>query len=182
MTIPSILGNVAFAEPRHTELPDCLLAAHAGPWQLCGRGIYVWTVFRCYWASLYTQSGTYEPGMPAILDLSYLRTLSKEQTVSISIEEMLRLRPEYTNRAPGWRSDLTPIIPDVKAGDRLVGYFDTEYGASFYSDQKSLGQIQDPDFASAFLAIWLDPATRAGALRTALLGRESISSSAEVLP
>lgn len=180
MTIPSTLGNVAFAEPLRAELPHCVLAAHAGPWQLCGRGIYVWTVFRCYWASLYTQSGTYDPVKPAILDLSYLRTLSKEQTVSISIEEMLRLRPEYTNRAQTWRSDLTLIIPNVKAGDRIVGYFDAKVGASFYSDQISLGQIQDPDFASAFLSIWLDPATRAGALRVALLGRESISS-AEVL-
>jgi hypothetical protein len=95
---------------------------------------------------------------------------------------MLRLRPEYSGRAQSWRSVLTPIIPDVKAGDRLVGYFDTEYGASFYSDRKSLGQVQDPDFSSAFLAIWLDPATRAGALRAALLRSESISPSAEVLP
>jgi len=182
MTTPSILGNVPFAELRHKELPQCVSAAHAGPWQLCGRGIYVWTVFRCYWASLYTQSGSFEPGMPAILDLSYLRTLSREQTVSISIEEMLRLRPEYSSRAQSWRSALTPIIPDVKAGDRLVGYFDMEYGASFYSDQKFLGQIQDPDFSSAFLAIWLDPASRAGALREALLGREVISPSAEALP
>ena len=182
MTIPSTACNVAFAEPRHAELPPSVLEAHAGPWRLCGRGIYVWTVFRCYWASLYTQSGTYGPGIPAILDLSYLRTLSKEQTVSISIEEMLRLRPEYSDRAQSWRSTLAAIIPDVKAGDRLVGYFDTEHGARFYSDQTSLGQVQDPDFSSAFLAIWLDPATRAGALRAALLGRESISPSAEVLP
>jgi hypothetical protein len=182
MTSPNNLGNIASTESREAELPQCVLAAHPGPWQLCGRGIYVWTVFRVYWASLYTQSGTYEPDMPAILDLSYLRTLSKEQTVSISIEEMLRLRPEYSNRAPSWRLALTPIIPDVKAGDRLVGCFDRAYGASFYSDQKCLGQVNDPDFASAFLAIWLDPATRAGALRTALLGREAIPSSVEMLP
>lgn len=181
MTISSILRNVPFAEPHHAELPQCVLTAHAGPWQLCGRGIYVWTVFRCYWASLYTQSGSFEPSMPAILDLSYLRTLSKEQTVHISIEEMLRLRPEYSDRAQSWRSALTPIIPDVKAGDRLVGCFDTEHGASFYSDQQLLGRIDDPDFSSAFLAIWLHPETRAGALRETLLGRETISPSAEAL-
>lgn len=182
MPIPNILSNVALADPRDTELPQCVLAAHDGPWQLCGRGIYVWTVFRCYWASLYTQSGTYAPDLSAILDLSYLRTLSKEQTVSISIEEMLRLRPEYSNRAQSWRSALTPIIPDVKAGDRLVGYFDRVHGASFYSEHKLLGQIEDPDFSSAFLSIWLDPATRAGALRASLLGREAISLSVEMLP
>lgn len=181
MTISSLLGKVPFAEPRHAELPQCVLATHAGPWQLCGRGIYVWTVFRCYWASLYTPSGRFEPGMSAILDLSYLRTLSREQTVSISMEEMLRLRPEYSNRAQSWRSALTPIIPDVKAGDRLVGCFDTAHGASFYSDQQFLGQIDDPDFSSAFLAIWLDPASRAGALREALLGHQAITPSAEAL-
>ncbi len=94
---------------------------------------------------------------------------------------MLRLRLEYASRAQSWRSALAPIIPDVKTGDRLVGYFDVKHGASFYSDQRSLGQIKDPDFSSAFLAIWLDPATRAGTLREALLGRESISSSVEAL-
>ncbi len=181
MTIFGSPGTAAFVDAYHAELPQCVLANHGDAWRLCGRGVYVWTVFRCYWASLYTQSGRFESDKPAILDLSYLRTLSKEQTVSISVEEMLRLRPEYAGRAQSWRSALAPIIPDVKAGDRLVGYFDVEHGASFYSDQRSLGQIKDPDFSSAFLAIWLDPATRAGTLREALLGHESISSSVEAL-
>lgn len=181
MTIPSILGKLAFADPCHAELPPCVLATHAGPWKLCGRGVYVWTVFRCYWASLYTQSGRFESGRPAILDLSYLRTLAREQTVSISIEEMLRLRPDASSRAQSWRNALSSIIPDVKAGDRLVGYFDDVHGASFYSDKLSLGQINDPEFSSAFLAIWLDPATRAGALRLALLGSASDVDQVETL-
>ena len=164
-----------------TSLPECVAQTHGDAWQLCGRGIFVWTVFRCYWASLYTCSGTFDEAQPAILDLSYLRTLSKEQTITISIDEMLRLHPEHSDCGQAWRDALGQIIPDVKAGDRLVGYFDPERGANFYSDHAPLGAIQQPAFASAFLSIWLDPATRASALREALLGHSKTSQVIEVL-
>jgi hypothetical protein len=164
-----------------TVLPEHVVKAHGDGWQLCGRGVFVWTVFRCYWASLYTQSGRFEGALPAILDLSYLRTLSKEQTITISIDEMLRLHPEHSDRGQAWRDALGQIIPDVKAGDRLVGYFDPVRGANFYSDHGPLGVIQEPAFASTFLSIWLDPATRASTLRASLLGQSESSQVVEVL-
>ena len=165
---------------RHSGLPSCVLQRLGHDWRLCGRGMYVWTVFRCYWASLYTPNGAFDEKSPAILDLSYLRTISKEQTVSISVDEMLRLHPELTEHAHRWREELSRIIPDVKLGDRLVGYFDPAYGASFFSDQQALGEVVDPEFAGAFLSIWLHPATRANALREALLGGAQVAHTAEV--
>jgi hypothetical protein len=155
-------------------LPTCVLNAHGQLWQLCGRGIYVWTVFRCYWASLYTRTGHFDSQEPAILDLEYLRTLSREQTVTISVDEIRRLRPESAESTDQWRASLKQIIPDVTAGERLIGYFDPATGVSFYSAEHALGDIVDKDFASAFLAIWLDPATRAPDLRAALLGHSAV--------
>jgi|LauGreSuBDMM15SN_2_FD.fasta_scaffold07983_4 hypothetical protein len=181
MTTPINPKLAAATQAYQTALPECVVQTHGNAWQLCGRGIFVWTVFRCYWASLYTQSGRFEDALPAILDLSYLRTLSKEQTILISIDEMLRLHPEHSDRGQAWRDALAQIIPDVKVGDRLVGYFDPTRGANFYSDQAPLGAIQEPAFAAAFLSIWLDPASRASALREALLGQPQTSPLREVL-
>ena len=174
------LKQAATTHAYQTALPEHVVQAHGDGWQLCGRGVFVWTVFRCYWASLYTQSGKFEDALPAILDLSYLRTLSKEQTITISIDEMLRLHPEHSDRGQAWRDALGQIIPDVKAGDRLVGYFDPAHGANFYSDHAPLGAIQEPAFASAFLSIWLDPATRASTLRASLLGQSETRQVVEV--
>jgi len=181
MTTPLNPKQAATTQAYQTALPERVVQAHGDTWQLCGRGIFVWTVFRCYWASLYTQSGRFEDELPAILDLSYLRTLSKEQTITISIDEMLRLHPEHSGRGQAWRDALGQIIPDVKAGDRLVGYFDPARGANFYSDQAPLGAIQEPAFACTFLSIWLDSATRASALREALLGQSQTPQVREVL-
>jgi len=181
MATPIDPKQAAVTQAYQPTLPECVVQAHGNAWQLCGRGIFVWTVFRCYWASLYTQSGRFEEELPAILDLSYLRTLSKEQTILISIDEMLRLHPEHSDRGQAWRDALAQIIPDVKAGDRLVGYFDPTRGANFYSDHAPLGVIGEPAFAATFLSIWLDPATRASALREALLGQPQTSQLREVL-
>ena len=181
MTTPINPKLATATQAYQTALPECVVQAHGNAWQLCGRGIFVWTVFRCYWASLYTCSGTFDEAQPAILDLSYLRTLSKEQTITISIDEMLRLHPEHSDCGQAWRDALGQIIPDVKAGDRLVGYFDPMRGANFYSDHAPLGVIDEPAFAATFLSIWLDPATRASALREALLGQPQTSQLREVL-
>ncbi|WP_370662711.1 chalcone isomerase family protein [Massilia frigida] len=42
-------------------------------------------------------------------------------------------------------------------------------GARFYLDGKALAALPDQEFARAFFGIWLDPATSARALRSALL-------------
>ena len=180
----ALTGTVARA-PKPTPVParpTHVLNAHGQLWQLCGRGIYIWTVFRCYWASLYTRTGHFESQEPAILDLEYLRTLSSEQTVTISVDEIRRLRPDHAESSDRWRAALKQIIPDVTAGERLIGYFDPANGVSFYSAAHVLGHIGDKDFASAFLAIWLDPATRAPDLRTALLGQSAVPALARDIP
>lgn len=104
-----------------------------------------------------------------MLELSYLRTLTAEQIVSTSMDELKRLRnpaPEVLSR---WSHDLMQIVPDVGLGDRLVGWFRPEIGVQFYSSTQLLGTMDDPVFAESFAAIWLDEQTRSPSLREALL-------------
>lgn len=62
------------------------------------------------------------------------------------------------------------IFPDVRPGDHIVGVQLPDEARFFYND-RSLGTVDDPAFARAFFAIWLDAKTSAPELRAALLKR-----------
>jgi hypothetical protein len=65
---------------------------------------------------------------------------------------------------------MAKIFPDVRPGDHILGVHLPEGARFFYNDQL-VGSIEEPAFARAFFAIWLDPKTSAPDLRTALLKR-----------
>ena len=66
------------------------------------------------------------------------------------------------------------MFPDVKPGDSIVGHYLPD-GARFTFNEQPLGSIDDPAFARAFFAIWLDPNTSEPDLRAALLTRPAAS-------
>jgi hypothetical protein len=149
------------------------LHEHVGrAWSLCGQGIFSWSVFKFYTIRLLTPSGQFDAAQPYILDLSYLRKLPAQQIVMISLQEIERLFAPETEQVVSWRQALEAIIPDVGLGDRLFGWFKPDEGVYFFSSDRALGSILDPEFARAFAAIWLDPRTLRPALREALLGGE----------
>jgi hypothetical protein len=61
------------------------------------------------------------------------------------------------------------LFPDVEKGRKLAGVNLPGTGARFYFDGQLLGSIDDPAFARAFFAIWLDERTKAPQLRESLL-------------
>ena len=65
------------------------------------------------------------------------------------------------------------IFPDVRPGDHVLGLQLPE-GAHFFLNDRPLGAIDDPAFARAFFAIWLDARTSAPELRAALLKRPAV--------
>lgn len=154
------------AEP---PLPDCLLARSAGPWGAHGRGLFSWSVFRIYNATLWVQ-GPFDGRERFVLDLAYLRRVSATQIVEASIDEMRRLRALDEPRLAVWREQLLSFFPDVGLGDRLLGLFEPGHGVVFFSQSAQLGEVRDAGFAEAFSAVWLDPRTKAPRLRQALLG------------
>ncbi|MEI8401643.1 MAG: chalcone isomerase family protein [Alcaligenaceae bacterium] len=154
------------------ELPQHVLEQVGHNWALCGRGIFSWSVFKFYTIRLLTPSGRFDSTQPYILDLSYLRKLSAQQIVTITLQEIERLVCPETEQSASWRQALESIVPDVSLGDRLFGWFKPDEGVYFFSAHRALGSILDAEFARAFAAIWLDPRTQRPALRQALLGAE----------
>lgn len=152
-------------------LPESFNLICQQSWLLCGEGVFSWSVFRFYRARLLTQSGRFDESKPFLLDLSYLRSLTGKQIVSTSMEEIARLFEPSPDQMKIWEGLLSAIIPDVSLGDRLLGWFIPGTGVQFFSANQPLGQIQDPEFARMFSAIWLDPRTRSPQLRQALIGQ-----------
>ncbi len=146
---------------------DCL---HAD-WRRCGSGVFTWSVFKLYRASLYAPD-YFDPAKPFALDLFYLRTIQATQIVETTMSEIERLRPSDSLWLSAWSVELLKILPDVKLSDRLIGLFLPLQGVKFFSARAPLGDVMSPEFASAFAAIWLDPQTRSQTLRAALLGLE----------
>ena len=84
---------------------------------------------------------------------------------------MRRLGVWDEDKLARWEKALTRVFPDVKRGERIVGVHLPGKGAIFYHQGQPTGTIDDPEFADAFFAIWLDPRTREPSLRKALLGQ-----------
>ena len=156
-------------------LPEAFSQNCDALWQLCGEGIFSWSVFRFYRARLLTQTGAFDSTQPFLLDLQYLRALTGQQIVSTSIDEIARLFELSENHRSAWSEALYGMIPNVSLGDRLLGWFVPESGVQFFSATQSLGHIQDPEFVRMFSAIWLDERTRSPQLRLALLGTQPLA-------
>jgi len=152
------------------DLPPQVLAHTGGDWKLCGQGVFSWSVFKFYRIRLFSSTGHFDVTQPHLLDLSYLRKLTSQQIITISLQEMQRLAAPSAGQLASWRTALEAIVPDVGLGDRLLGWFVPSEGVHFFSAHAELGAILETAFASAFGAIWLDPKTQRPALRQELLG------------
>ena len=136
-----------------------------------GQGRMSFLGLTIYDATLWTRNG-WSSREPFALELTYARSISREQLVSSSVEEMQRVGVAR-EQAEAWAVPMRSVFVDVKPGDRLIGVFRPDQGASFYSQHGLIGEIRDVAFARAFAGIWLDPRTRDPALRRKLLGAGS---------
>ena len=152
----------ATAAPAHIE-------AHLPQARQAGQGVFTYFGLKIYEAQLWVGEKGYQSGEPFVLDLLYARKLDGGKIAEASANEMEKLNAGTPVQRKAWLARMKEIFPDVKDGSRISGVFLPNSGARFYIDGKPLASIPDPEFARAFFAIWLDPGTSAGKLRTALL-------------
>ncbi len=149
------------------ELRDALPQA-----RLLGKArLSVWG-FQVYDARLWGPAGfgaSRYADTPLALELSYLRNFSAADIVARSIKEMRRSQPISEAEASRWTSEMLRVIPDVRAGDRILGVLRPGQGAAFWVNGKPNGEIRDAEFAKLFFGIWLSPKTSEPAMRQALL-------------
>lgn len=107
---------------------------------------------------------------PLALDLHYKRNLEGQAIATRSVDEIAKLglgTPEQRGR---WGEAMRRLFPDVTKGDRLTGVSLPPGTARFFHNGRSIGEIDDRDFARAFFGIWLDPRTSRPEYRRRLLG------------
>lgn len=145
------------------------IVEHVPKARVAGAGTYTWFGLRIYDAELWVGDKGYQSDAPYVLDLRYARKLDGVKIAEASADEMAKLGAGTSVQRAAWLARMKEIFPDVKEGTHISGVFLPGAGTRFYLDGRPLATVPDPEFARAFFAIWLDPKTSAGKLRTALL-------------
>ena len=144
--------------------------------RISGKGSFRWFGLKIYDAVLWIDKDGYQPGTPIaakfILDLSYARDLDGARIAQSSIDEIRQLGYGSADQQAQWLHQMTAMFPDVHEGTHISGVYLPQKGARFYLDGKLLGQIDNPEFARAFFAIWLDERTSDAKLRSQLLATD----------
>ena len=140
--------------------------------RLAGTGRLTWYGFHVYDAALFVSPGfdlAEAFGQPFVLELTYARRLDGKGIAEASRDEIGRLGFGTEAQRTRWHEQMLRLFPNVEKGRKLAGVNLPGTGARFYFDGQLLGSIDDPAFARAFFAIWLDERTRAPQLRESLL-------------
>ncbi|KAF7764768.1 hypothetical protein PCIT_b0832 [Pseudoalteromonas citrea] len=122
-----------------------------------------------YDATLYAPNGKYSTSRPFILKLEYLRDLEGEDIAQRSIEEMQKQGYADKQKLALWLDSMKTIFPNVRNGTQLLGVRNAAGESVFYSENKLLGKIKDPDFTTHFFNIWLSEKTSEPEMRKELL-------------
>ena len=139
---------------------------------LAGEGQLRFFGLRIYDARLWVSPG-FEASRfgahPLALELTYQRNFTAEAIAKRSIEEMRRVGSFTPQQAARWQQALAAALPDVKAGDRLLGLYQPGAGAVFKMGGRVVGEVPDAEFSRLFFGIWLSPQTSEPGLRQELI-------------
>ncbi len=145
------------------------LAASA---RLSGQARLTFLGFEVYDASLWVTPGFAQDRFAQhsfALELRYLRDFEGSAIAQRSLREMQRVENVSAEQGERWLASMTRLFPDVRRGDRLTGVHLPAQGLRLLHNDQPLGEIRDPDFARAFMGIWLSPRTSEPQLRRQLL-------------
>jgi len=156
---------IAHAAP---SLPVAL-ASELPMLQPLGEGRLRWLGLHVYDSALWAPGGGWSFDRPFALDIRYAMSIRGRDLTKRSLEEMRKLGHSDPQKLRRWEAEMDRVFPDIRPGDRLVGVSIPGREARFYSQERLLGTVPDPEFARAFFGIWLDERTSEPALRARML-------------
>jgi len=172
-----LLGGPVASGAATTEAVPAYVQQALPQARLAGQGVFTWWGMTIYQASLWVGPAGYRPAAPTaapfVLDLRYARALNGRKIAEASADQMEKIGAGSPAQRQAWLQQMLTIFPDVKEGNHIAGLYLPGGGARFYLDGKLLADVADVDFARAFFAIWLDPATTGKELRQSLLADAS---------
>lgn len=144
------------------------LANPADDLKAVGHGEMNWMFWKLYDIQLLSSNGRYEQQRyPVALVIRYARKIEAARLVETTRDQWQHLSLPWQET---WLQQLQQIWPTVDVGDELMFRIEADLTSRFYYNGQFIGQINDPAFADAFLAIWLSPNTIEPGLRQQLLG------------
>ena len=148
-------------------------AAANTPLEKCGEAKLTVLFWDIYESSLYTPEGRYTPGIrPLRLEIKYLRDIKAQDLIEQTAKEW-RAQGLDDPRHVQWLADLAALWPDVSGNDVITLTIDEASHAHFSFNGRSVGSIEEPDFARDFSGIWLSPLTTRPKIRAALIGSDT---------
>ncbi len=145
-----------------------VMANPAATLSVVGQSELNWMFWKVYDITLLSDSGSYQDSdYPVALEIEYAREIEANMLVETTVKEWQRIDVDWK---PAWRDKLQAIWPSVTPGDELLLHVNDQGISQFFFNEDYIGEIQDTEFAPAFLAIWLSDKTRKPKLRQQLLG------------
>lgn len=168
IAVAALVSGVARAAP----LPGPVVE-QGYPLRMVGSGELRWLGFPIYDASLWTSSGRYSGfgGEETVaLSLWYQRSFKRDELVRITETAWRKLGHTDPVLRDRWLAQLRQAWSDVEPGQNVTTVVTPGGPTRFYDQRGRFGQVDDPGFGPAFLAIWLDPRSVVSDLRLRLLG------------
>jgi hypothetical protein len=166
--LAAVVLAVATAAQAGPPLPMAL-AAELPMLKPLGEGRLRWFGLHVYDSSLWVPGDAWSFDRVFALDIRYAMSIRGRDLTQRSLEEMRKLGFADPAKLRRWEEAMDRVFPDIRPGDRLVGVSIPGREARFYSQERLLGTVPDPEFARAFFAIWLDEKTSEPGLRARML-------------
>jgi len=168
----ALLAAAAFAAALAQASPPLpvALASELTMLRPLGEGRLRWFGLHVYDSSLWVPGDAWSFDRVFALDIRYAMNIRGRDLTKRSLEEMRRLGFSDPAKLRRWEEAMERVFPDIRSGDRLVGVNIPGREARFYSQDRLLGTVPDPEFARAFFSIWLDEKTSEPGLRRRMLG------------
>jgi hypothetical protein len=162
LLVCSFAAVLLFSNPAYSNLTAQL--------KTVGKGEMSWLFMDVYQVSLHSANGRYvHQEYPQALTIRYQRSFKKEGLIKATAEEWQKMNIDSQKYKP-WLAQLLELWPDVNRGDTLTFLVVKNGRGTFYHNDRLLGDIENPNFSSAFLDIWLSKKTSEPDLRRQLIG------------
>jgi len=164
-----LTGLLAVALPGAAQMLPAAVARDVPGLTPFGEGTMRFFGLKVYDVRLWTAMKAFTHLDPFALELIYDLSLSGRDIAERSIKEMRGQGHRDEAKLKRWGEDMAMIFPDIRQGDTLVGVSIPGKEVRFYTREKFIAAIADPEFARAFFDIWLSEKTSEPRVRSKLL-------------
>ncbi|HEX4858485.1 MAG TPA: chalcone isomerase family protein [Usitatibacteraceae bacterium] len=146
------------------------VARESPPLLVQGEGTMRFFGLKVYDIRLWTPMKVFSHSEPFALELIYDMSLKGRDIAEKSIELMREQGHGDEAKLKRWGEAMARVFPDIRKGDTLIGVSVPGKEARFYTRDKFIAAVADPEFSRAFFDIWLSEKTTAPGVRQKLLG------------